>query len=210
MIKKEKYFLFTIFFIAFLCLSCKTLRPVNKIDINGMIYDFTNRPVAYCQIMLGELFTGSTDINGRFTLPKIPVGIYTITVTKEGYETYSDEIEIRDQGQIVYIRIPSQSQLLNLVDEALTVMNLDIAQEYIQRAYEIDSNNIETLFYYATIKFRQQKYNEALAFLLTARNLGSRDLYIDRFLTILRELVVEEDEEEIEWENKNEEDNYED
>jgi len=154
-----------------------------------MVYDFANKPVAYCQVILSNSYTSSTDINGRFALPIIRPGIYTITIKKDGYETYSDEVIIRDRRQIIYIRIPSQSQLLNLVDEALTVMNLDIAEEYIQRAYQIDQKNIEMLFYYATIKYRQHSYDEAIEFLITARSLGSRDPNIEIFLAILRELT---------------------
>jgi tetratricopeptide (TPR) repeat protein len=190
MIRKYNYSLFIFILIALIGISCNTTGSANApIDINGMIYDFSNRPVAYCTIILGELYTGSTDISGRFTLPRIPPGAYTITGYKEGYEIYTDEIIIREQGQIIYIRIPSQIQLLNLVDEALTAMNFDAADEYIQRAYQIDKNNIEMLFYYATTKFRQHKYDEAISFLMTAKNLGSKDTYIDRFLAVLRELT---------------------
>jgi tetratricopeptide (TPR) repeat protein len=154
-----------------------------------MVYDFANRPVPYCEISLGRKITGSTDINGRFTLPRVPPGTYAITGYKDGYESYSDEVIIRDRGQIIYIRIPSQMQLLNLVDEALTSMNFDIADEYIQRAYKIDRNNIEMLFYYATIRYRQHRHDEAINFLMVAKGLGSKDIYIDKFLSILRELT---------------------
>lgn len=171
-------------------MSCSTFRFGNKnIDINGMIYDFSNKPVAYCEIVMGKSYKSSTDINGRFTLPKIPYGNYTITVHKNGYETYSDEVLIRKHGQIIYLRIPSQNQLLNLADEALTAMNFEVAEEYLERAYQIDKNNIEMLFYYSTIKFRQHKYDEAITFLIAARNLGSKDLYVDKFFTILKELL---------------------
>jgi tetratricopeptide (TPR) repeat protein len=185
---KKKYSLLILVLaaIALTGISCNTIKPANNtIDINGMIYDFSNRPVAYCEIALGELYTGITDISGRFTLPRIPPGTYTITGYKEGYETYTDEIMIREKGQIVYIRIPSQIQLLNLVDEALIAMNFDAAEEYVQRAYQIDKNNIEMLFYYATIKFRQHMYDEAIVFLMAAKNLGSKDAYVDRFLAVL-------------------------
>jgi len=185
---KYLYPVFVFTGIMFLC-SCATGASNREIiDVSGMIYDFANRPVPYCEIILGDLYAGSTDINGRFTMPKIRAGTYIITVRKMGYETYQDEITISEPGQVVYIRIPSQSQLLNLVDEALAVMNFTAAEEYVRRAYEIDSKNIETLFYYATVKFRQQEYGEAIVFLETAKELGSRDAYIDRFLAILREL----------------------
>jgi hypothetical protein len=193
--KNKKYcFLVVIIFSILVSISCRTTGlSRTPIDINGMVYDFTNRPVAHCRITLGRRHAGITDINGRFVLPRVPPGTYTITVYKDGHETFSDEILIQDQGQIIYIRIPSQSQLLNLADEALTAMNIVAAEEFVQRAYQIDKNNIEMLFYYATIKFRQQKYREAIEFLMAARNLGSRDPYIGRFLTILGELTDEED-----------------
>ena len=192
MIRKNLYILLIIAPFIFSCFSCNTFGANTKtIDVNGMIYDFANKPVAYCDISIGDLYTGSTDINGRFTLPKIPPETYIISAFKEGYEIYSDEITIRDQGQIVYIRIPSQMQLLSLVDDALTMMNFDIAEEYIQRAYHIDRNNIEMLFYYATVKFRQGNYTEAIGFLTIAKNLGSKDTYIDRFLTVLEEFKYE-------------------
>jgi thioredoxin-like negative regulator of GroEL len=162
--------------------SCRT------IDVNGMIYDFSNRPVSYCAVSLGVLFKSSTDINGRFTLPKVPVGVYTITGEKKGFETYTDELAVRQRGQIVYIRIPSQSQLLEMVDDALTNNDLTAAGQLLQRAYQIDQHNIEMLFYYATVKFRQREYDAAIHYLETAQNLGSKDLYIDKFLALLKEL----------------------
>jgi len=186
---KQLYVISFFICITLLCSCATSASNRGTIDVNGMIYDFANRPIPFCEIFMDDFYTGSTDINGRFTIPKIKPGTYTITGQKAGYETYHDEITISEPGQIVYIRIPSQNQLLNLADDAMTIMNFTIAEEYIQRAYEIDNTNIEMLFYYATLKFRQQKYEEAIIFLETARALGSRDVYIDRFLTILRELM---------------------
>ena len=179
---------FVLFSIAFMAISCKTAEFGFKvIDVNGMVYDFTNRPVANCEISLGGKYKSSTDINGRFSLPKVPIGTYTITGYKKAFEIYSDEVIIKDKGQIIYIRIPSQNQLLNLADEALSANNLTGAEEMVERAYQIDQNSIEMLFYYATVKFRQREYGRAIDLLENARDLGSKDLYIDKFLTVLRE-----------------------
>jgi tetratricopeptide (TPR) repeat protein len=153
-----------------------------------MVYDFSNRPIPYCEISLGRVYKGSTDINGRFILPQVPFGEYDITVSKKGYESYIDKIRITDRNQIIYIRIPSQNQLLGLVDEALTNNNLSAAEEILERAYLIDQNNIEMLFYYANVSFRQQNYSKAISFLETAKRLGSRDIYIENFLNVLEEL----------------------
>ena len=174
---------------AFSVVSCKTAEFGFRVfDINGMVYDFSNRPVAYCDISLGRRgLKCSSDINGRFSFHRVPVGNYTLTADKDGFEKYSEQFFIRERGQIIYIRIPTQNQLLDLVDEALTANNFIFAEEMAERAYLIDPNNIEMLFYFAAIKFKQHDYNAALGFLAKARNLGSKDLYIDKFIRLLME-----------------------
>jgi len=177
-------------FLVVVLVSCKTAELGFKVvNISGMIYDFSNRPVPHCEVSLGWWHKTTTDINGRFTFSKVGFGTYTITGKKNGFEVYSDQVIIKDPGQIIYIRIPSQNQLLNLVDEALTANDFALAEETVERAYQINKNNIETLFYYATVKFRQREYDEAVQFLEAAKNLGSRDLYINKFLTLLKELT---------------------
>lgn len=180
----RKYLL--ILSVAFVALSCKTAEfNFTVIDVNGMVYDFSNRPVAYCEISLGGKYKSSTDINGRFSLPKVPAGNYTLTGYKKAFEIYSGEVTVRDAGQIVYIRMPSQNQLLDLADEALAANNLTAAKEMVERAYQIDRNSTETLFYYATVKFRQREYDRAID-LLEAAKLGSKDVYIEKFLSAVR------------------------
>ena len=173
-------------------ISCKTTEfGYDVIDVNGMIYDFTNRPVPNCEVSLGSRFTCMTDINGRFTLSRIPAGTYIISGQKAGFETYSEEITIRDRGQIIYFRIPSRLQLLNLADEALTANNLDLAGEMAGRAYLIDNKNAETVLYYAAVKFRQHEYRNALMILENAQEAGIRDTYIDKFINGLKEIANE-------------------
>ena len=178
-----------ILFTALFAVSCKTAEFGFKvIDIHGMVYDFSNRPVAHCEISLSRWHRTVTDINGRFTLPKVAVGTYTVTASKKSFETYAGEIRIADHGQIIYLRLPSQNQLLDLVDEALTANDFAVAEELAERAYRIDPNNIEMLFYYATVSFRQEDYPKAAGFLEAAKSLGSKDIHIDKFLAILRRM----------------------
>jgi len=187
--RRTVFILLICFFAALILVSCKTAEFGFKvIDLHGMVYDFSNRPVANCEISLGKRHNTVTDINGRFTLPKVPIGTYTLTGHRRGFEIYTDEVIVKDRGQIIYFRIPSQNQLLDLIDDALSSNNLVLAEELAERAYQIDKTSIEMLFYYATVKFRQEEYFLATNFLEAARSLGSRDLFIDRFLTILKEL----------------------
>ena len=178
-----------LFFLGFLLISCQTAEFGGKtFDVNGMVYDFSNRPIPHCEIVIGGKYRTSTDINGRFTLSRVPPGDHTISGEKRGFESYSDLISVRERGQIIYFRLPSQNQLLILLDEALSANELAIAKEMAERAYQIDSNNIEMLFYYAVVKFKQDEYEKAISFLEAAQRLGSKDIYVDKFLSILKEM----------------------
>jgi len=188
--KKSQGVLFIFTIASLLAFSCKTAEFGYKVfDINGMVYDFSNRPLANCEISLGSKGLNSTsDINGRFSIPRVPIGSYTLTVSKDGYEKYSEVFFIRQRGQIIYVRLPSQNQLIDLVDEALSANNIPLAEELAERAWRIDPNNIETLFYYATVKFRQRDYDGAMDFLEAALSLGSKDPYVAKFMTLLKEV----------------------
>ena len=189
---KIKYVGHFLFLFILLSISCKTANfSKNVFDVNGMVYDFSNRPVPYCEIIIGNKYKTSTDINGRFTLPGISIGDYSISGEKRGFEAFFDLISVRERGQIIYFRIPSQSQLLFLLDEALSVNDLSTANEMAYRAYNIDENNIEMLFYYAVVKFKEHDYENAVEFLQKAIDLGSKDVYIMKFLSILEEILNE-------------------
>jgi tetratricopeptide (TPR) repeat protein len=192
MTKKNQGILIFAVFIVSLFFSCKTAEFGFKVtNISGMVYDFSNRPVSNYEVVLGKWYSGSTDINGRFTLSKVPLGSYKLRGSKKGFEDYAGEVNIKDKGQIIYIRIPSQNQLLAMVDEALAANNFILAEEIAERAYQIDRNNIEMLFYYAAVLFRQNNLERAASFLEDAVNLGSKDHYVHKFLAVIRRMLDE-------------------
>jgi len=190
--EKRAWYLPFIVSVIILQSTCKTAEFGFKVtNISGMVYDFSNRPVSNYEITMGKWYSGSTDINGRFTLLKVPLGNYEIRGSKKGYENYTGEVIIKNKGQIIYIRIPSQNQLLTMADEALTANNFTLAEEIVERAYQIDKNNIEMLFYYAAILFRQNNLEGAASFLDDAVKLGSKDLYVHKFLYVIRRMQDE-------------------
>jgi tetratricopeptide (TPR) repeat protein len=178
--------LFIGIFLSLAANGCKTAEFGYKaVDVNGMVYDFSNRPVSQYTIGLGENRTAVTDITGRFVIAGAPVGTYQISGDKDGYEAYRGSIDITGRGQIVYIRVPSQSQLLELADEALGGNRIDLAESFVERARQAGPESTELLFYYATVKFRQKRYDQAVTYLMKARENGSHDAYLEKFLDAL-------------------------
>ncbi|MDR1105019.1 MAG: hypothetical protein LBL44_01555 [Treponema sp.] len=181
--------------LLFVLCSCKTAEfGYTVIDLNGMVYDFANKPVPNYLVTVGEKNVSVTDINGRFVMEKIALGVYPIKGEKEGFEPFAETLDIFDRGQIVYIRVPSSGQLLELADVALSKNRLDEAEAYLKRAWDIGDITAELLMYYAAVKFRQGLYDEAIVRLQSAVNRGSQDRYIEKFLDYLLEKKSRENE----------------
>ena len=159
--------------------------------VNGMIYDFENRPVSGYEICLDEKKTTS-DVTGRFVFSKIPKGEYTLTGMKTGYEKYSGELVIEDDLQVVYIRVPSQKQLLDLLDDALTKDNLDDALTFMERANATGVTTTESAFYSAVVFYRMKKTEQAIGILKDLIKSGVTDRYVQMFLEDLEKKKVNE------------------
>ena len=57
---------------------------------------------ANVSIPIGTTVLGaSTDDNGFFSIPKIPVGSHTLTISYLGYTDYAEEFSIDKEGQLL-------------------------------------------------------------------------------------------------------------
>jgi Fe(3+) dicitrate transport protein len=61
-----------------------------KTAVNGQVKDEKGKPVEYANIQLqGTMFGTSTDADGKFSIPGIPPGSYTLTVSHIGFLTHN-------------------------------------------------------------------------------------------------------------------------
>ena len=76
-----------------------------KGTIRGFVSDKnTKEPIIFCNVFLENTRFGiQTDLNGMYTLSKIPEGKYRVSATYIGYEKLSQEITIQE-GEIVTLR----------------------------------------------------------------------------------------------------------
>ncbi len=170
--------------------SCKTAEfGAQCIDVNGMVYDFENRPVPGYEVRLDEKRSSVTDITGRFTIGKVPVGAYQIQGTAVNYEAYGGELVLGDKRQIVYIRVPSAIQLLDLADKALTENRIEDARKYVERAESTGILTTEFLFYKAVVSFRSGDYPASLAIVDRIVSMGISDSYIIKFQADLNRIM---------------------
>ncbi len=71
-------------------------------DIRGFVYFSENAEAAiYTSVYLkGTTYGSTTDLNGFFSISRVPVGTYTLQVTSVGYDTIRTEVTLKD-GDII-------------------------------------------------------------------------------------------------------------
>mgnify|MGYP001952865255 CR=1 FL=1 len=86
-------------------------------DPKGFVYDEkSGEPVIFTNVFLqGTTIGAATDVNGFYSITKVPKGSYTLMVTSLGYDTAQVAVEIKGKeiinqklgrySQICYIRI---------------------------------------------------------------------------------------------------------
>ncbi len=124
-----------------------TARASDFSQLQGVVHDPQHRPLPGAHITLAAAhsdFTQSTTTNseGAFTLPSIPLGDYTVTISHAGFQTlqqtltlYSDtspilhfQLEIGKVSQTVTVTAPVEAASIDTVTPTTLVDRLDIAQ----------------------------------------------------------------------------------
>jgi len=116
-------------------------------QLQGVIHDPQHRPLPSAHISLAaahSAFTKSTDSNteGSFTLPNIPLGDYTVTVSHTGFQTLQQtltvlsgtspilhfELQLGTVSQSVTVTAPTQAANVDTITSTTLVDRLDIAE----------------------------------------------------------------------------------
>mgnify|MGYP000391830224 CR=1 FL=1 len=135
-----------------------------QLNVSGYVLDENNAPIAYANIFIRELGTGtSTDINGRY-FTTLQTGEYTFTFSSVGYETQTVSIILKDVDVVKNIWLkPSTEQLNEIVVKA---RRRDPAYEIIQNAidnkakYLFQVNTLRNNVYLKAAEISEQKSKE--------------------------------------------------
>ena len=116
-------------------------------QLQGVVHDPQHRPLAAAHITLAaarSAFTLSTDSNsdGAFTLPNVPLGDYTVTVTHPGFQTLQQSLTLHSgtapilhlqlqlAGVSTTVNVTAETQTANVdtVTPTALISRIDIAQ----------------------------------------------------------------------------------
>lgn len=78
----------------------ENIETVDSIHVS--VTDESNNPVGQVDVAIGDI-ASTTGNAGGCTLRNVPVGTVTITATKEGYENYTQEVNITSETETLEI-----------------------------------------------------------------------------------------------------------
>ena len=119
-------FIKKIFFAFCLLFSTVAFAQVTPGTVRGFVYlKETGEPVLFTNVILrGTTIGNATDVNGYFSITKIPPGSYTIIITSSlGVDTLLEPVTVKS-GEIV-----SKKLYLVKSDVKLKVVEISAAQE---------------------------------------------------------------------------------
>lgn len=173
-----KRIMYSIIFCLFFVSGCKTTKTVLPV-IQGMIYDGNNESVSDVEIFISNKKTAISDIYGHFTLSALEVGkTYELNAKKKGYEEVSMNFSYTNPSQVIYLRMYSASELINLAENMVGQKKYKEAQALLNRAEEADGSYLSINYLRAIMCVLNNDYENALKITNEIVAAGYVDSYI--------------------------------
>ncbi len=122
---------FTRLLILFFMFAGSFLHAQNNANIRGFVYQKeSGEPAIFTLVYLkGTTFGASSDVNGYYSITKVPAGTYTIMVTSMGNDTLQESVTIK-AGEIL-------TKKLYLVKSPVKLKTIDVSAEQQEKQTEI-------------------------------------------------------------------------
>jgi hypothetical protein len=153
----------------------------------GMIYDNESNPVSGVAVFLNGRKIVDSDIQGRFVLNGVKRGTYTIKLSRRGYEEIEEKFDYEPLN-VLYFRMFNSYQLLSLAENSMDDNNFTAAEQFINRALQVEPGRQDILFLKSINFYLQKKYIDAQAILEGLIRSGSTDESIAQLYERVKEL----------------------
>lgn len=163
-----------------------------KARIDGKILDMEKKPVAQAEVQLNHretnrIYTSKSNKKGEFAFRMLLAGKYVMTITKEGYKSYSMELELQP-GSIQGFEInlakelsseqKSQQEAYSSFQKGIEMAKenkIDEAIEAFRKAAELKTDFAEAYINLGILLFQRAKNQEAEKVLVRALELKSEE-----------------------------------
>ena len=117
-----------------------------KGTIRGFVTDQnTGEPVMFCNISIkGTSYGAQTDLNGMYTLSKMPVGKYTIVVSYVGYEKIEQEVSISN-NEIITLNLEIKQSTVKLDEIEISGERQEMKNDVKAASIKISNKDLELI-----------------------------------------------------------------
>lgn len=114
--------------------------------IRGFVYDKnTGEPIIFTNVYLeGTQYGTSTDVNGYYSISKVPTGEYTIKVSALGYSEISESIDVK-KGAIINKKLYIETEATELAIVEISADKIEAQTEVKMSVQKITPKEIEKL-----------------------------------------------------------------
>jgi len=158
--------------------------------LQGVVFDLSDSPVSGALIVIegpGGKASATTDSQGRFSIPGLRAGEYTLAFSKAMYEGRSWPIVLSDFADAAYLKAASYWQLLEAALTALGEKELGEAEDFLARARAVQDRSPTSLFLEGVLAERRGDYAAAIGDLEAATALDARSAFLWLYLADLYE-----------------------
>ena len=119
-----------IFLLAFLLITSVLAYAQGDNSIKGFVYEKSNgEPVMFANVFLqGTTHGSTTDINGYFSITRIPDGNYTLMVTSVGYDTIAEKVSVKG-NQILHKKYSIEEASIQLAAVSISADKIEAKTE---------------------------------------------------------------------------------
>ncbi|MCB0793648.1 MAG: TonB-dependent receptor [Flavobacteriales bacterium] len=127
-------------------LVLSSLMMAQNGTIRGFVYDAENgEPVIFTNVVLkGTSIGAATDVNGYYSISKIPPGSYTLSVTYLGYDTLTKEVEVAN-NKILTENLYLKKAVIQMREFVVTAEKQEAQSQVRTGLVKLDPKQIERL-----------------------------------------------------------------
>lgn len=146
--------------VIILCTSCSSMKGThNSGRIQGMVYDYENKPIPNYAIQLNASKPIYTDINGRFSFNAKKNINCTLNGNGTEHCSIKHTFKFTDTQNIVYFKIPSLDYMYLKIDSEISNKNIEEAKKVLLQIPKDKKKDKKYTLYSLIIKY-YESHNE--------------------------------------------------
>lgn len=176
-------FIFCILVVLTIISGCKSIdndsfNQFEQAPLFGMIYNSESSPVAGAVVVLDDVKSSQTDINGRVLFGEVSRGEHSVLITKEGFEEVWMVLDFSNRNQVLYSTLISLQNILDNLESHLQVGRITESKSFLDRASGINSEDIRFRYLNVVYLMAIKEYPEALEEIVLLRKSYPDDPYL--------------------------------